>query len=257
MAEERENKVLGGPPDDYEPMIQKKLENAKQSKVKSYVELFVGRKGFWALLKYEIIIGLFSDFPGALGIFFRSIFYRFIFKRFGKGAMIGRSVTLRCPYKISMGDNVIIDDNCSLDAKGRDNEGIIIDDGVYVGRNSIVSCKNGMIHLEKNVNIGFNCEVYSLNKVVIGANTLIAAYCYIVGGGHTADRTDLDFRDQEKHAYGIEIGKNTWLGAKSIILDNCNIGQGSIIGAAAVVNKNIPEFSIAAGIPARVIKKRK
>lgn len=257
MTEKNENMVVGGPPDDYEPMIQKKFEKDRQSKIGSYLELFVGKKSLWAFLKYEIIIGLFSNCPGALGIFLRGIFYRFIFREFGKGVMFGRSVTIRCPYKISLGDNVIIDDNCSLDAKGKDNDGIICEDGVYIGRNTIVSCKNGTIRLEKNVNLGFNCEVYSLNKVVIGQNTLIAAYCYIVGGGHTADRVDVDFRDQEKHAYGIEIGKNAWLGAKSIILDNCNIGQSSIIGAAAVVNKNIPDFSIAAGIPARVIKKRK
>ncbi|MCL4385352.1 MAG: acyltransferase [Cyanobacteria bacterium] len=241
----------------YEPMIQKKLEKPGKSKLGSYLELFVGKKSFFALLKYEFIIGLFCDCPGAAGIFFRSIFYKFLFKKVGKGVIFGKSITIRNPYKITIGNNVIIDDNCMLDAKGVDNKGIILNDGVYIGRNTILSCKNGDIALEKNVNIGFNCEIYSLNSVLIGENTLIAAYSYIIGGGHKAEEQDIPFRDQEKHAIGINIGSNVWLGAKSIIMDGCNVGNNSIIGAAAVVTKSIPEYSIAAGIPAKVIKDRR
>jgi acetyltransferase-like isoleucine patch superfamily enzyme len=144
-----------------------------------------------------------------------------------------------------------------LDAKGIDNNGIIINDDVYIGRNTILSCKNGDIILNKNVNIGFNCEIYSLKSVQVGENTLIAAYTYIIGGGHTFEKLDIPFRDQEKHALGINIGSNVWLGAKSVIMDGCDIGNNSIVGAAAVVTKSIPEYSVAAGIPAKIIKSRK
>lgn len=241
----------------YEPMIQKKLKKTGKSKLGSYMELFVGKKSFFALLKYEFLTTLFGECPGAAGIFLRSIFYKLLFKKVGKGVIFGKSITIRNPYKIIIGNNAIIDDNCMLDAKGIDNKGIIINDDVYIGRNTILSCKNGDIILNKNVNIGFNCEVYSLNRVEIGENTLIAAYTYLIGGGHTVDDIDTPFRDQEKHAFGIKIGKNVWLGAKSIIMDNCNIGDNSIIGAGAVVTESVPEFSIAVGIPAKVIKSRK
>ncbi len=241
----------------YEPMIQKKLKKTGKSKLGSYMELFVGKKSFFALLKYELITSLFGDCPGAMGIFFRSIFYKFLFKKVGKGVIFGKSITIRNPYKIIIGNNVIIDDNCMLDAKGIDNNGIIINDDVYIGRNTILSCKNGDIILNKNVNIGFNCEIYSLKSVQVGENTLIAAYTYIIGGGHTSEKLDIPFRDQEKHALGINIGSNVWLGAKSVIMDGCDIGNNSIVGAAAVVTKSIPEYSVAAGIPAKIIKSRK
>jgi len=241
---------------EYEPMIQKKIEKEDSSKLGNYMELIVGRKGFFAFLKYEIIISLLMDLPGAMGIFLRGFFYRFLFKKVGRGVIFGKSITFRNPNKISLGNGVIIDEYCMLDAKGKDNTGIVIKDNAYIGRNTILSCKNGNIFLDTNVNIGFNCELYSLNSLEIGKNTLIAAYCYIIGGGHNADKINVPFRDQEKHAFGIKIENNVWLGTKCIIMDNCNIGESSIIGAAAVVTKNIPSFSIAAGIPARVIKKR-
>ncbi|MBM3705590.1 MAG: hypothetical protein FJW66_03595 [Actinobacteria bacterium] len=241
----------------YEPMIQKKLEKSSQSRFSMYMELFVGKKGIFSFLKYEIILGLFADCPGAAGIFLRNIFYRCLFKKVGKGVIFGKSITIRNPYKISIGSNVIIDDNVMIDAKGSDNTGVVLEDGVYIGRNTILSCKNGDIFLDKNANVGFNCEIYSLNRVEIGKDVLIAAYTYIIGGGHMSTDTEVLFRDQEKHAIGIKIGDNVWLGAKSIVMDGCSIGDNSIIGAGAIVTRNIPEDSVAAGIPARVIKTRK
>lgn len=221
------------------------------------MDLFVGKRNILGLLKYELIITLFQNLPGAIGIFLRNLFYHLLFKKIGKGVSFGKSITIRHPYKISIEDNVVIDDNCMLDAKGLDNKGIIIKEGVYIGRNSILSCKNGTIIISKNVNIGFNCDIFSASKVKIGENTLIAAYSYIIGGGHNYERTDISIAEQEKHSHGIEVGKNCWIGAGASVLDNITIGNETIIGAGAVVTKDIPPYSIAAGIPAHVIKSRK
>lgn len=241
----------------YESIIQKGTKNSKKSSFANYSDMIVGKRGFFAFIKYEFLTALFSNCPGAAGIALRSVFYKFLFKKVGKGVIFGKSVTIRNPYKIIIGNNVIIDENVMLDAKGADNKGILIEDGVFLGRNTIISCQNGDITLKENVNIGFNCEVVSLNKVEIGENTLIAAYTYIVGGGHISKETDIAFKDQERHAIGIKIGKNVWLGAKSVIMDGCNVGDNSIIGAGAIVTKNIPEYSVAVGIPAKVIKDRR
>lgn len=241
----------------YESIIQKGTKNSKKSSFANYSDMIVGKRGFFAFIKYEFLTAWFSNCPGAAGIALRSIFYKFLFKKVGKGVIFGKSVTIRNPYKIIIGNNVIIDENVMLDAKGADNKGILIEDGVFLGRNTIISCQNGDITLKENVNIGFNCEVVSLNKVEIGENTLIAAYTYIVGGGHASEETDIAFKDQERHAIGIKIGKNVWLGAKSVIMDGCSVGDNSIIGAGAIVTKNIPEYSVAVGIPAKVIKDRR
>jgi len=241
----------------YEDKIQKELFSRDKSKIAKYVNLFVGKKGFFSLLKYELITMLFQDMPGAIGIFFRNLFYPRLFKKVGKGVNFGKSITIRHPHKISIEDDVVIDDYCVLDAKGLNNNGIHIGKNIFIGRGSILSCKNGDIVLKRNVVIGFNCEIFSGNKVVIGENTLISAYVYIIGGGHDYSRIDVPISEQEKSSYGIKIEKNCWIGAGAMVFDSVTIGEDTIIGAGAVVSKDIPPFSVAAGIPARVAKFRK
>ena len=151
---------------------------------------------------------------------------------------------------------MVVDDNCLLDAKGRDNKGIDIAGGCFVGRNSILSCKNGDISLGEKVNVGFNCEVFSGSSVTLGEKTLVAAYCYFVGGDHDADDADTPVTEQGRTSRGITIGKNCWFGAGAKVLDGCNIGDDTTIGAGAVVTRDIPGNSVAVGIPARVTRPR-
>ncbi|MFQ5710023.1 MAG: acyltransferase [bacterium] len=230
---------------------QKDLFDEKKSKSQKYQEIFLGQKGLWNMVKYELIITLFSWVPGAFGILLRSIFYPFILGSVGKGVAFGANIAIRHPRKINIGNNVVIDDNCVLDAKGETNLGIEIHNGVFVGRGTILTCHNGDIVLEDNVNIGFNCVISSLSKIVIKKNHLMAAFCYLVGGDHDSDRTDIPVLFQGRSSKGIMIEENVWLGAGVAVLDGVTVGRDSIIGAGAVVNKDVPEFAIAAGLPAK------
>ena len=63
--------------------------------------------------------------------------------------------------------------------------------GVFVGRNTILSCKNGDIVIDDHANLGFNCEVFSASRVRVGKSILMAAYTYLVGGDHLYDRVDI------------------------------------------------------------------
>jgi acetyltransferase-like isoleucine patch superfamily enzyme len=236
--------------------IQKKLEDKRKSPLQKYRQLVVGHKGFWFLLKYELILLICSGMPGALGLWLRSKLYPSLMGKVGKNVIFGENIVLRHPRKVFIGDNVTIDSNCVLDAKGEDNEGIFIGNGVFVGRNSILSCKNGSIYLKDHVNIGFNCEIMSASSVTIGEKTLIAAYTYIIGGGHEYSLIDKAVLDQGRTSRGVELGNSVWLGAGVKVLDGVKIGHNTIIGAGAVVTKDIPENSIAVGNPAQVKKKR-
>jgi acetyltransferase-like isoleucine patch superfamily enzyme len=236
--------------------IQNEMNSGEKSKLDLYSDLIVGRRGFFAFLKYEFIILFCSRTPGALGLVLRRWLYPKLLKKCGRNVLFGANVVLRHPNKIEIGDNVIIDDNCLLDAKGKDNDGIKIGSGVFVGRNSILSCKNGDIILGENVNVGFNSEIFSGSKVTIGANTLIAAYCYFIGGDHDADCAKTTVTEQGSSSYGITVEEGAWFGAGVKVLDGVTIGGHSIIGAGAVVTKNVPAKSVAVGIPAKVIKQR-
>ena len=241
----------------YEDKIQKALSDNNQSKIIKYMDLFVGKRGFLSLLKYELITVLFQNMPGALGILCRNLFYPLLFKKVGKSVNFGRGITIRHPNKITIENNVVIDDYCVLDAKGLSNNGIYISKKTFIGRSSIIYCKNGDITLGENVNIGFNSMIFSGSKVSLGENTILASFVYIIGGGHDHSRTDIPISEQEKPSLGISVGKNCWLGAGAKVFDGVNIGEDTVVGAGAVVIRDIPHFSIAAGVPARVVKSRK
>lgn len=240
--------------------IQDSIAGKKKSKIQRYMDLVIGSNSFGDLIKYEIIVLLFSRLPGALGVFLRGKFYPMLFKKIGSGVVFGNNMVIRHPKKITLGDNVIIDDNVLLDAKGADDSEITLHNEVFVGRNSILSCKGGKIILEERANVGFNCEIFSSNKVVIGKDNLIAAYTYVVGGGnYKLDKIDIPFNQQPdfKGKGGVVTEENVWLAAHVVLLDGTKVGKNSIIAAGAVVSGEIPEYSIAGGVPAKVLKSRK
>ncbi len=245
---------------DHDPritVIQQELFDERKSKVQKYRDLVIGRPGVGPLIAYELVTLLSSWVPGALGLFLRSKLYPLVLGSVGRNVVFGANVTVRHPHKITIGDNVVIDDNCCLDAKGIDNTGIVIGSGVFVGRNTILSCKNGDIVIDDHANLGFNCEVFSASRVRIGKNILMAAYTYLVGGDHLYDRVDVPVLQQGRTARGIEVDDNVWLGTHVVVTDGSNIGRDAIIGAGAVVVGEIPQFAIAAGIPAKVIRDRR
>jgi len=224
--------------------------------VGKYRELIVGRPGFGALVGYEAVTLLSSGVPGALGLLLRRLLYPRLLGSAGNKPVFGRDVVLRHPHKIHLGDEVIVDDNCLLDAKGTDNDGIRIGDRVFIGRNTILSCKNGDIVLEDGVNIGFNCEIFSGSRVTIGEDGLLAAYCYVIGGGHEFQNVERPVQEQSAVSRGVRIDGNVWLGAGVKVLDGVRIGADTVVGAGAVVADDLPARSVAAGVPARVLRER-
>ncbi len=256
-----ENDRASGPPQDSNDqkitVIQEELFAPGRSKIERYSQLVIGKPSLWALLKYELIVTLTGWIPGALGLVLRSRLYPLLLGRVGRNVTFGSNVVLRHPHKIRIGSNVHIDDGCCVDAKGTDNRGISIGDGVFIGRNTILSCKNGDIVVDDHANIGFNCEIFSGSHVRLGKNTLVAAYTYLVGGDHEYRRVDVPVLHQGRIARGIEVDDNVWLGAHVVVADGVHIGRDAIIGAGAVVIGNIPPFHIAAGIPAKSLRDRR
>jgi acetyltransferase-like isoleucine patch superfamily enzyme len=238
--------------DDF--LVRRRLRSGATSA--RYRELIIGRPGILRLILYESIVTMTSWVPGALGLVLRRYLYPFLLGEVGKKPVFGRNVALRHPHKISLGDRVIIDDNCLLDAKGASNRGIRIGDDVFLGRNSILSCKDGDIDLEAGVNIGFNSYIFSGSSVKVGRDSLFAAYCYVIGGGHDFEDPEAPVQEQVAVSHGVEIGSNVWLGAGVKVLDGVSVGANSVVGAGAVVNSDLPERCVAAGLPAKVLRER-
>ncbi len=244
------------PHDSTIPRAQDQLFATGRSASQKYAALVVGRDGLGALLKYELVVTFTQSLPGALGLVLRKAFYPTLLGSCGRNVVFGQNVVLRHPHRIHIGDNVVIDDNCLLDAKGTSNRGIRIDNGVFVGRNSILSCKNGDIEVATGANIGFNCEIFSASRVRIGAHVLMAAYSYVIGGDHDFSDPTRAVLEQSRVSKGVVIGDGAWIGAGAKILDGVSIGDGAIIGASAVVREDVAARAVAVGIPARVVSTR-
>jgi acetyltransferase-like isoleucine patch superfamily enzyme len=226
------------------------------SPLKPYEELVVGQAGFVPLLRYEIA-SLAGVLPGAAGLLARRVLWRGLFLHTGRGIIWGRSVTVRHPGKMRIGDGVVIDDACYLDAKGCAPGEFRVDDAAFVSRGCVISGKDGSVRIGARANLGADCLLYSSGGLDIGEDTLIAGGCYIGGGGYDAHGSiAIPMREQPLAGTGVTIGADCWLGAHAVVVTGVRVGRGCVIGAGAVVTRDLSDYSIAVGVPARVIGRR-
>jgi len=233
--------------------IQKELGDGKKSLGGKYWDIFIGRRGLIAFLKYWLLTFL-SGFSGAFGFALRKALYPALLGQVGKGVVFGRHLTFRHPHKIRIGSGTIIDDFAVLDAKGEENEGILVGEQAYIGRNAILSCKEGSIRLGDHTNISANCTLLSETEITLGSYCFLAGNCYLVAGGNHsfADVSKPIMLQPSLAKGGIRIGDDVWLGAGVIVLDGVTIGSHSVIGAGSVVSMPLPEYAYARG--ARTLK---
>jgi acetyltransferase-like isoleucine patch superfamily enzyme len=236
--------------------IQSAVSDPGRSALSKYQDLVVGSRSLLRLALHEIVVLTTSWVPGALGLVLRKMAYPCLLGACGRNVTFGHGVVLRHPGKVRLGDDVIVDDLVVLDAKGTANRGITVGNGVFLGRGTILSCKDGDIVLGDHVNIGFQSQIFSGSTVTVGRHGLFAAFTYLVGGGHAFEARGTPVIEQARESKGIALGENVWLGAGALVMDGVRIGDDVVVGAGAVVTGDLPSGSIAAGVPARVMRTR-
>ena len=128
---------------------------------------------------------------------------------------------------------------------------VILDRGV-----DIRALDRGYIELGESTYVGPYTCLAGPGPIEIGKNCLIGSHSGIYGNNHNFDNPELKIVEQGITCKGIAIEDDCWLGTGVKVLDGVTIGQGSVIGAGAVVTKDIPPYSVAVGVPARVISRR-
>lgn len=111
---------------------------------------------------------------------------------------------------------------------------------------------NAHVSIGENVFFNHNCALTAKEKIAIGDNVVIANNVVIVDHDHQVDSSGIT------NGYTIapvSIEDNVWIGANSVILKGVTIGEGSVIAAGSVVNRNIPSHELWGGVPAKCIKK--
>jgi len=165
------------------------------------------------------------------------------FKSFGKNIFIHHSAKILGFKSIILRDNVSLAANGTL-AAWHEYEGdvyfpeIIVDEGAIIGE-------------------GFH--ITSINKIYIGKNVLTGRYVTITDNSHGCiDSKELEIAPAKRKLFSkgaVYIGNNVWIADKVTILPGIRIGENCIVGANSVVTKDIPDNCIAAGNPARILRK--
>jgi galactoside O-acetyltransferase len=112
------------------------------------------------------------------------------------------------------------------------------------------------LSLGRGAGINTGCWINARGRVSIGDDTILGPYCVIHSANHRMDQLDIPIQHQGFEHKPVTLGNNVWLAARVTVLPGVSIGDNAVIGAGAVVTKDIPANAVAVGNPARVIRLR-
>jgi acetyltransferase-like isoleucine patch superfamily enzyme len=127
---------------------------------------------------------------------------------------------------------------------------------VHIGDGNAIRCHEGSLRIGDKAVFGRENTVNCYLDIEIGKAALVADWVYICDFDHVIADIHTPIKDQGIVKAPVRIGPDCWLGAKVTVLRGTRIGRGSVLGAHAVVRGDIPDYSIAVGAPARVVRNR-
>jgi len=205
--------------------------------------------------KTALLVALVGSIPLSIGKKLRRFIYRSMFGNLGTNVILDPDIEFIGAEKIFLGDYAAICDNAFLNA-WFPNSKIIIHDRVRLDRGIHLQALGGRIEIDEMTYIGPYFCAAGPGNISIGKNCMIASHSSAYANNHIFSDPHIPIGAQGVTCEGIVIEDDCWLGTGVRVLDGVTIGRGSVIGAGAVVTKNILPYSIAVGVPAKVIGKR-
>lgn len=173
----------------------------------------------------------------------RTFFYSFSFATWGKKSTLWKANELKNIKNVSIGKNVKLQK------------------GIWLTAWPQKTCQKVLINIQDDVVIGAYNHITASNYIQIGKGFLSGKWVTITDNSHGTTSMDslcVPPMDRTVSSKGpVIIGNNVWVGDKATILPGVTIGNGAVIAANAVVTKNVPEYSVVAGNPAKIIKENK
>ena len=127
---------------------------------------------------------------------------------------------------------------------------------VHVGNGNSIRCHEGSLRIGDKVVLGRDNIVNCYLDVEIGAATLVADWVYVTDFDHRTEDVHAPIKDQGIVKAPVRIGPDTWIGTKVTVLRGARVGRGCVLGAHSVVRGDVPDYAIAVGAPARVVRNR-
>lgn len=166
------------------------------------------------------------------------LWYRWLFGEMGERCSIAPPFYTIGTHRIKLGNRVYFGPGCRVEA-------------LYAMDNAE---REPIIVIGDRAEIGHRVVLSAMNRLEIGAETLIASGCYIGDCNHSVDPEGPAYKDQRMIGSQTIIGRSVWIGQNVSVLAGAVIGDYAVIGANSVVRGHIPPYSMAVGVPARVIK---
>lgn len=159
------------------------------------------------------------------------------FGHFGRRSVIQLPVRLSGEARISVGDDVFVGAGSWLQVLGDSN-----DDGIA-------------IEIGSGTSIAGSCVFSAASRIRLGRSVLLARNVYIADHMHAYEDVGVPVLDQGVTRIApVEIGDGAWLGQNVVIAPGVRVGRGAVVGANSVVRDDVPDFAVAVGAPARVVR---
>jgi len=189
----------------------------------------------------------------------RGFFKCLVLQRRFELVFMAKGVNLRNASRIRFGRGVTLERGVIIDGLMR--QGVVLGDNVMIGPYSVIVGAS-VAHLGEGISMGANSAVNaysylgSSGPITIGKNVIMGQHVCFHPENHNFDRTDIPIARQGTIRQGIVVEDDVWVGSDVVFLDGAHVGHGSVIGAGALVRGTIPPYSIAVGVPARVVRSR-
>ncbi|MEO7457409.1 MAG: acyltransferase [Gemmatimonadaceae bacterium] len=172
----------------------------------------------------------------------------------------GRRAVVEHARQLTSGPGLILEDGAFVNALSE--HGIVLGRNVTVARGASLVCTGVLARLGSGIRIGNRCGIGvgcflgGQGGIVVGDDVIIGPGARIFSEDHHFNDVAMPIRAQGERRLGVNIGSDVWIGAGVTIVDGVTVGNGCVIAAGAVVTRSLPDMSIAAGVPARVIRSR-
>lgn len=161
---------------------------------------------------------------------------------------------LRNPHVVTEGF-VFLGRRVTLEAR-RGYGRLVLGRWVHIGSGNSIRCHEGTLRIGDKCVFGKDNTVNAYLDVEFGAATIVADWVYVCDFDHVFDDVTVPIKDQGIVKAPVRIGPDVWLGTKVTVVRGVTVGRGCVVAANAVVNRDLPAYSVAVGVPARVVRNR-